>query len=170
MTRKCYYKHIMPVGSWLSQIKWFQFMLTILKFRCVRHVLPNAPPACVLAQHINNHGIRERTKQPTASSLLQQCRLRWFGHLHRMPSSLPVRLQYNNSWLEKTKRSPKNEMGRFRQARPQFCWPQHHRCCQYGLWPRSMTDPIGRLSGLTTLEPEKVSQYWNLAVFWLHMQ
>ena len=78
-------------------------------------------------------------------TLLQQRRLRWFGHLHRMPSSLPVRLQHNNSWLEKTKRSPKNEMGWFRQARPQFCWPQHHQCCQYGIWPRSMTDPIGRL-------------------------
>ena len=35
--------------------------------------------------------LRERTKQPTASSLLRQRRLRWFGHLHRMPSSLPVR-------------------------------------------------------------------------------
>ena len=45
-------------------------------------------------QHISNHSIRERTKQPTASSLLRQRRLRWFGHLHRMPSSLPVRRGY----------------------------------------------------------------------------
>ena len=42
-------------------------------------------------QHVSNQSIRERTKQPTASSLLRQRRLRWFGHLHRMPSSLPVR-------------------------------------------------------------------------------
>ena len=42
-------------------------------------------------QHISNHSIRERTKQPTTSSLLRQRRLRWFGHLHRMPSSLPAR-------------------------------------------------------------------------------
>ena len=40
---------------------------------------------------VSNQSIRERTKQPTASSLLRQCRLSWFGHLHRMPSSLPVR-------------------------------------------------------------------------------
>ena len=42
-------------------------------------------------QHVSNQSIRERTRQPTASSLLRQRRLRWFGHLHRMPSSLPVR-------------------------------------------------------------------------------
>ena len=40
---------------------------------------------------VSNQSIHERTKQPTASSLLRQRRLRWFGHLHRMPSSLPVR-------------------------------------------------------------------------------
>ena len=45
-------------------------------------------------QHISNHSIRERTKQPTASSILRQRRLRWFGHLHRMPSSLPARRVY----------------------------------------------------------------------------
>ena len=42
-------------------------------------------------QHISNQIIRERTNQPTASSLLRQRRLRWFGHLHRMPSYLPMR-------------------------------------------------------------------------------
>ena len=46
-------------------------------------------------QHISNHTIRERTKQPTASSILRQRRLRWFGHLHRMPSSLPARRVYD---------------------------------------------------------------------------
>ena len=57
--------------------------------RCQRRLL------CVFwQQHISNHSIRERTKQPTASSLLRQRRLRWFGHLHRKPSSLPVRRVY----------------------------------------------------------------------------
>ena len=42
-------------------------------------------------QHVSNQSIRECTKQSTASSLLRQRRLRWFGYLHRMPSSLPVR-------------------------------------------------------------------------------
>ena len=46
-------------------------------------------------QHIGNHSIRERTKQPTASSILRQRRLRWFGHLHRMPSSLSARRVYD---------------------------------------------------------------------------
>ena len=41
--------------------------------------------------HISNRSIRERTTQPTASSLLRQRRLRWFGHLHRMPSSIPTK-------------------------------------------------------------------------------
>ena len=54
-----------------------------LDMRCQRHVF--------WQQHVSNQSIRERTKQPTASSLLRQRRLRWFGHLHRMPSSLPVR-------------------------------------------------------------------------------
>ena len=47
-------------------------------------------------QHISNHSIRERTKQPTASSLLRQRRISWFGHLHRMPSSLPARRVHDN--------------------------------------------------------------------------
>ena len=47
------------------------------------------------ADDIAIHSIREHTKQPTASSLLRQRRLRWFGHLHRMPSFLPVRRGYD---------------------------------------------------------------------------
>ena len=46
-------------------------------------------------QHISNHSFRERTKQPTASSLLRQRLLRWFGHLQRMPSSLPAQRVYD---------------------------------------------------------------------------
>ena len=41
------------------------------------------------AQYVNsNRSIRERTKQSTASCLLRQRRLRWFGHLLCMTSSL----------------------------------------------------------------------------------
>ena len=64
--------------------------LDVFDMRCQRRLL------CVFwQQHISNHRIRERTKQPTASSLLRQRRLRWFGHLHRMPSSLPARRVYD---------------------------------------------------------------------------
>ena len=60
--------------------------LDVFDMRCQRRL------RCVFwQQHISNQSIRERTKQPTASSLLQQRRLRWFGHIHRMPSPLPVR-------------------------------------------------------------------------------
>ena len=58
--------------------------------RCQRRLLP-----VFWQQHISNHSIREHTKQPTASSLLRKRRLRWFGHLHRMPSSLPARRVYD---------------------------------------------------------------------------
>ena len=60
--------------------------LDVFDMRCQRRLL-----RVFRQQHISNQSIRERTKQPTASSLLRQRRLRWFGHLHRMPSSLPLR-------------------------------------------------------------------------------
>ena len=60
--------------------------LDVFDVRCQRRLL-----RVFWQQHVSNQSIRERTKQPTASSLLRQLRLRWFGHLHRMPSSLPVR-------------------------------------------------------------------------------
>ena len=60
--------------------------LGVFDMRCQRRLL-----RVFWQQHVSNQSIRERTKQPTASSLLRQRRLRWFGHLHRMPSSLPVR-------------------------------------------------------------------------------
>ena len=60
--------------------------LDVFDMRCQRRLL------CVFwQQHISNQSIRERTKQPTASYLLRQRRPRWFAHLHRMPSSIPVR-------------------------------------------------------------------------------
>ena len=46
-------------------------------------------------QHTSNRSIRKCTKQPTTSPLVRQRRLRWFGHLHRMPSSLPLRRVYD---------------------------------------------------------------------------
>ena len=63
--------------------------LDVFDMRCQRRLL-----RVFWQQHISNHSIRER-KQPTASSLLRQCCLRWFGHLHRMPSSLPARRVYD---------------------------------------------------------------------------
>ena len=46
---------------------------------------------CVFSQqHIINRSILVRTKKPTASSLLRQRRLRWFGYLFRLQSSLPI--------------------------------------------------------------------------------
>ena len=60
--------------------------LDVFGMRCQRRLL-----RVFWQQHVSSQSIRERTKQPTASSLLRQRRLRWFGYLHRMPSSLPVR-------------------------------------------------------------------------------
>ena len=53
--------------------------LDVFDMRCQRRLL-----RVFWQQHVSNQSIRERTKQPTASSLLRQRR-------HRMPSSLPVR-------------------------------------------------------------------------------
>ena len=64
--------------------------LDVFDMRCQRRLL-----RVFWQQHISNHRIRERTKQPTASSILRQRRLRWFGHLHRMPSSLSARRVYD---------------------------------------------------------------------------
>ena len=60
--------------------------LDVFDMRCQRRLL-----RVFWQQHVSDQSIRERTKQPTASSLLRQRRLCWFGHLLRMPSSLPVR-------------------------------------------------------------------------------
>ena len=64
--------------------------LVVFDMRCQRRLL-----RVFWKQHSSNRSIRERTKQPTASSLLRQRRLRWFRHSHRMPSSLPVRRAYD---------------------------------------------------------------------------
>ena len=58
----------------------------VFDMRCQRRLL-----RVFWRQHISSHSICERSKQPTASSLLRQRRLRWSGHLNSMPSSLPVR-------------------------------------------------------------------------------
>ena len=72
-------------AAWATTLA-YRRRLDVFDMRCQRRLL------CVFwQQHVSNQSIRERTKQPTASSLLRQRRLRWFGHLHRMPSSLPVR-------------------------------------------------------------------------------
>ena len=51
--------------------------LDVFDMRCQRRLL-----RVFWQQHISNHSIRERTNQLTASSLLRQRCLRWFGHLH----------------------------------------------------------------------------------------
>ena len=72
-------------GAWSTTLA-DRRRLDVFDMRCQRHLL------CVFwQQHISNQSIRERTKQPTASSILRQRRQRWFGHLIRMPSSLPLR-------------------------------------------------------------------------------
>ncbi len=78
--------------------------LDVFDMRCQRRL-----PHVFWQQHISNHSIRERTKQPTASYLLRP--LRWFGHLHRMPSSLPARRVYDfNQNIHGWKR-PRGYMG-----------------------------------------------------------
>ena len=72
--------------------------LDVSNMRCQRRLL-----RVFWQQHISIRSIHERTKQPTASYLIGQRRLRWFENLHRMPSSLPVRMIYgfnpnNHGW------------------------------------------------------------------------
>ena len=50
--------------------------LDVFDMRCQRRLL-----YVFWQQYISNHSIRERTKEPTASSLQRQRRLRCFGHL-----------------------------------------------------------------------------------------
>ena len=64
--------------------------LDVFNMRCQRRILH-----VFWQQHISNRSSHEYIKQPTASSLLRQRRLRWFGHLLRMPSTLPVRRVYD---------------------------------------------------------------------------
>ena len=46
---------------------------------------------------VSNEVLRERTQQPPASLLAAQRRLRWFGHIHRLPPEHPTRsiLEFN---------------------------------------------------------------------------
>ena len=75
--------------AWATTLADRRRLDVFFDMRCQRRLL-----RVFWQQHISNHSIRERTKQPTASSILRQRRLRWFGHLHRMPSSLPARRVY----------------------------------------------------------------------------
>ena len=45
--------------------------------------------------HITNEELRERTCQPYASVLAGQKRLRWYGHLRRLPPEHPARIAYD---------------------------------------------------------------------------
>ena len=127
--------------------------LDVFDMHCQRRLL-----RVFLQQHISNHSIRERTKQPTASSLLRQRRLRWFGHLHRMPSSLPARRVYDfNPNIHGCKRP---------RGRPKTRWAdslQHDRNSA-GLDTTNAAQMVFHrpqwkafVSGLPTLEPEQGS-------------
>ena len=76
-------------GAWATTLA-DRPRLDVFDMRCQRRLL-----RVFWQQHVSNQSIRERTKQPTASSLLRQRRLRWFEHLRRMPPSLPVRRVYD---------------------------------------------------------------------------
>ena len=76
--------------AWATTLGDRRHLDVLFDMRCQRRLL-----RVFWQQHISNHSIRERTKQPTASSILRQRRLRWFGYLHRMPSSLPARRVYD---------------------------------------------------------------------------
>ena len=97
----------LPLPCIAYQIHCFANTASAYKLRSTC-IVPWLSPFCLLygseawattladrRQHISNRSIRERTKQQTASSILRQRRLRWFGHLHRMPSSLPARRVYD---------------------------------------------------------------------------
>ena len=127
--------------------------LDVFDMRCQRRLL-----RVFWQQHISHHSTSERTKQPTASSLLWQRRLRWFGHLHRMPSSLTARRVYDfNPNIHGWKRP---------RGRPKTRWADsikhdlnsacldNHQCCPDGIWP---TPVEAFVSGLPTLEPEQGS-------------
>ena len=43
------------------------------------------------SQHISNDEVRRRTQQPLASRLAAQRRIRWFGHVQRLPPEHPTR-------------------------------------------------------------------------------
>ena len=94
-------------------------------------------------KHVSNQSIRERTKQPIASSLLRQRRLRWFGHLHRMSSSLPVRRVFTSTLI--------SMVGRDKEAapKPDGLIQSSTTSTQLASTPSmphrwSMTDPSGR--------------------------
>ena len=76
--------------AWATTLADRRRLDVFFDMRCQRRLL-----RVFWQQHTSNHSISERTNQPTASSILRQRRLRWFGHLHRMPSSLPARRVYD---------------------------------------------------------------------------
>ena len=124
--------------------------LDVFDMRCQRRLL------CVFwQQHTSNQSIRERTKQPTASPLLRQRRLRWFWLLHRMPSSLPVRGVFDfNPNIHGWKRP---------RGRPKTRWADSikHDLHSAGLDTINAAQMVfdrplwkALVCGLTTLEPE----------------
>ena len=130
--------------------------LDVFDMRCQRRLL-----RVFWQQYISTHSIRERTKQPTASYVLRQRRLRWFGRIRRMPSSLPVRRVFDfNQNIHGWKRP---------RGRPETRWADSikHDLHSADLYTTNAAQvvlyrppPPARkafVSGLPTLEPEQGS-------------
>ena len=120
--------------------------LDVFDLRCQRRLL-----RVFWQHHISNQIFRERTKQPTAPSLVGQRRLCWFGHLHRMPSSLHVQRVFDfNPNIHVWKR-PRG-LPKTRWADVGLCWPRNHQCCA-DVFDLSQWKAF--VCGLPTLQPEQ---------------
>ena len=127
--------------------------LDVFNMRCQRCLL-----RVFWQQHISNRSIRELIKQPTVSYLLRQRRLRWFGHLLRMPSFLPVGRVYDfNPSIHGWKRP---------RGRPKTRWADSikHDLHSAGLDTTNAAQMVcdrpqwnALVSGLPTLEPKEGS-------------
>ena len=139
---------VLPYGSesWSTTLG-DRRRLYVFDMRCQMRLL------CVFwQQHISNQSIRELTKEPTASSpttTLPTLVRTSPPHAILLPCTKGLRLQPNNSWLEKTKRSPQNEMCGSHQAPPQFCDTTN---AAKMVFDRLQWKAF--VSGLPTLEPE----------------
>ena len=121
--------------------------------------------------HISNQSICEHTKPPTASSLVRQRRLRWFGNRIRMTSCLPVRGVYafkpNILVWQRPRGRPKTRWAELYQTWLQFCWPHHHRYSWDGLRPtpleglRQWTANNRIWAGRTLKASKSRSNVWN---------
>ncbi|KAI8494425.1 hypothetical protein Bbelb_276510 [Branchiostoma belcheri] len=64
-------------------------------------------------QHISNEEVRRRTGQPSLSTLVRRARVRWLGHVARMPRTRLPRMALN--WVPR---------GKSRRGGKQMTWKQ----------------------------------------------